>query len=201
MHLYRVYVPASPVCPCALPPPPSLASRHFFLLFRYHDNGFANHIKHDHNMWHYFFFAQHLEQKPEDEFTGQESYVHAKLAAQDISFLPLNKAMSMTSAVAQSFGPLETEDSFECSDIASAQLLERLTKLEANLAAIETRNAYQFEQLMGAVHEDHSFSSSAASRMHRSRGNSLSSTLAVRHLRKEGFVSPVHTPTPTPATP
>ena len=41
------------------------------MLDRYTQGGFAAHIKETHNVWNYFFFTYHLEQKPEDDYTGQ----------------------------------------------------------------------------------------------------------------------------------
>ena len=33
--------------------------------------------------------------KPEDEFTGQESYVHEKILARDVSFFPMNRSLEL----------------------------------------------------------------------------------------------------------
>eukprot|EP00736_Rhodelphis_marinus_P011999 Rmarinus@m.12901 len=56
-------------------------------------NGFDDHIKRDHNMWQYMFFKMHLEGTPEDDFTGQESYMVEKLDNRDCSVFPLRRAM------------------------------------------------------------------------------------------------------------
>jgi len=53
------------------------------------------HVKAEHNLWNYFFFLQHLELKAHDEYTGQESYVHLKVKEKDISFFPMNRALSV----------------------------------------------------------------------------------------------------------
>ena len=57
--------------------------------------GFEHHIKNDHNMWNYIYFVHHLQKKDPDEFTGQESYVHAMMSKGDLSFFPLNKAVCL----------------------------------------------------------------------------------------------------------
>ena len=46
-------------------------------------------------MWQYLYFMVYLNHKPEDEHTGQESYVHAKLQAADVTFFPLMKSMEL----------------------------------------------------------------------------------------------------------
>ena len=46
-------------------------------------------------MWQYLYFMVYLNQKSDDEYTGQESYVSLKLGQQDVSFFPLNKSMDL----------------------------------------------------------------------------------------------------------
>ncbi len=38
---------------------------------------FEDHIRHEHNMWHYLYFMVLVRVKDPTEFTGPESYVHA----------------------------------------------------------------------------------------------------------------------------
>jgi len=38
---------------------------------------FEEHIKHEHNMWHYLYFIVLVKVKDPTEFTGPESYVYA----------------------------------------------------------------------------------------------------------------------------
>ena len=59
------------------------------------EGGFAGHVKDTHNMWNYLYLMVYLSHKPDDEYTGQESYVSAKLQMQDMSFFPLNKSMDL----------------------------------------------------------------------------------------------------------
>ena len=60
------------------------------------EGGFAQHTDQVHNIWQYLFFLIYLKQKSEDEFTGQESYVSAKLKLKDVSFFPLRRSMDLT---------------------------------------------------------------------------------------------------------
>ena len=38
---------------------------------------FDEHIRHEHNMWHYLYFLIMIKVKDKTEFTGQESYVYS----------------------------------------------------------------------------------------------------------------------------
>lgn len=40
---------------------------------------FEDHIKHEHNMWHYLYFIVLVKVKDPTEFTGPESYVDAMI--------------------------------------------------------------------------------------------------------------------------
>ena len=46
------------------------------------EGGFTQHVRGTHNMWHYLYFIVYLNQKSEDEYTGQESYVSGKILLQ-----------------------------------------------------------------------------------------------------------------------
>lgn len=52
---------------------------------------FEEHIKHEHNMWHYLYFIVLVKVKDPTEFTGPESYVHAmvKVSLSFIDFVQL----------------------------------------------------------------------------------------------------------------
>ena len=64
------------------------------------DGGFQKHVKDSHNMWRYLYFMVYLKLKPEDEYTGQESYVHAKLRQLDPSFFPSHRSMDLEGRLA-----------------------------------------------------------------------------------------------------
>ena len=44
-------------------------------------------------MWHYFFFAVHLQKKPRTEYTGIEKYVHGMMVRSDLSWIPRGQAL------------------------------------------------------------------------------------------------------------
>ena len=62
---------------------------------RYAKGGFNAHVRQTHNMWQYLYFMVYLDQKCNDEYTGQESYVASKLDRDDVSFFPLHKSMEL----------------------------------------------------------------------------------------------------------
>lgn len=64
-------------------------------LFDKNADGFENHIRRDHNLWNYLYFMYILKRKDPTEFNGIESYVAAKLADEDISWIPLKSSISL----------------------------------------------------------------------------------------------------------
>ena len=57
--------------------------------------GFAYHINFEHNLWNYIFYIMYLKHKEKTEYSGFESYVADKLEFNDITWFPLNKALSL----------------------------------------------------------------------------------------------------------
>lgn len=68
-----------------------------YLFFEHEGAGFDAHVKDDHNMWNYLFYIVHLESKDETEYSGVESYVRGKYDKEDVSWMPLHKAMAIDS--------------------------------------------------------------------------------------------------------
>ncbi|OQR96552.1 hypothetical protein ACHHYP_15419 [Achlya hypogyna] len=62
------------------------------LQFQRHGRGFDQHVRHEHNMWQYMFYRQHLNEKAPQDYTGQESYVAALLRTGETAFYPVGKA-------------------------------------------------------------------------------------------------------------
>lgn len=60
--------------------------------------GFGPHTKGPHNVWQYLYFLHHLRRKEVCEYTGQESYVAAKMTKLDLSFFPVNRSKSLQKA-------------------------------------------------------------------------------------------------------
>uniref|UniRef100_A0A7G3B7G4 Ion transport domain-containing protein n=1 Tax=Lutzomyia longipalpis TaxID=7200 RepID=A0A7G3B7G4_LUTLO len=56
---------------------------------------FEEHIKCEHNMWHYLYFIVLVKVKDPTEFTGPESYVHAMVKASVLDWFPRLRAMSL----------------------------------------------------------------------------------------------------------
>jgi hypothetical protein len=94
--------------------------------------GFSNHVKKEHNMWEYVFFLMHLNQKPETEYNGQESYVMKKAAVKDLTFFPVHRALCM-----QNEG---WDDK------------ERLLQISSDLDAVKN-TAYQLEKSLTSIVE------------------------------------------------
>ncbi|ALC46642.1 Itp-r83A [Drosophila busckii] len=56
---------------------------------------FEEHIKSEHNMWHYLYFIVLVKVKDPTEFTGPESYVYAMVKAGILEWFPRLRAMSL----------------------------------------------------------------------------------------------------------
>lgn len=56
---------------------------------------FEEHIKCEHNMWHYLYFIVLVRVKDPTEFTGPESYVHSMVKAGILDWFPRLRAMSL----------------------------------------------------------------------------------------------------------
>jgi hypothetical protein len=66
---------------------------------------FDEHIKTEHNMWHYLYFFILLKVKNKTEFTGPESYVYNCVQTKSLNWFPKMKAMSL-----DNFGDDRSED-------------------------------------------------------------------------------------------
>ncbi|XP_012533711.1 inositol 1,4,5-trisphosphate receptor isoform X2 [Monomorium pharaonis] len=56
---------------------------------------FEEHIKHEHNMWHYLYFIVLVKVKDPTEFTGPESYVYAMVKDRNLEWFPRLRAKSL----------------------------------------------------------------------------------------------------------
>ncbi|XP_070559179.1 inositol 1,4,5-trisphosphate receptor-like isoform X4 [Ptychodera flava] len=56
---------------------------------------FEEHIKEEHNMWHYLYFIVLVKVKDPTEFTGPESYVYAMIKDKNLEWFPRMRAMSL----------------------------------------------------------------------------------------------------------
>ncbi|KPJ04581.1 Inositol 1,4,5-trisphosphate receptor [Papilio xuthus] len=55
---------------------------------------FEEHIKSEHNMWHYLYFMVLVRVKDPTEFTGPESYVHSMIKSNNLDWFPRLRALS-----------------------------------------------------------------------------------------------------------
>uniref|UniRef100_H3C9T0 Inositol 1,4,5-trisphosphate receptor n=1 Tax=Tetraodon nigroviridis TaxID=99883 RepID=H3C9T0_TETNG len=86
---------------------------------------FEEHIKVEHNMWHYLFFIVLVKVKDSTEYTGPESYVAEMIREQNLDWFPRMRAMSLVSSDADG----------EQNEIRSLQeKLESTMKLVSNLS-------------------------------------------------------------------
>ncbi|GBP96704.1 Inositol 1,4,5-trisphosphate receptor [Eumeta japonica] len=56
---------------------------------------FEEHIKNEHNMWHYLYFMVLVRVKDPTEFTGPESYVHSMIKSNNLDWFPRLRALSL----------------------------------------------------------------------------------------------------------
>ncbi|XP_061583880.1 inositol 1,4,5-trisphosphate receptor type 1-like isoform X4 [Cololabis saira] len=86
---------------------------------------FEEHIKVEHNMWHYLFFIVLVKVKDSTEYTGPESYVAEMMREHNLDWFPRMRAMSLVSSDADG----------EQNEIRSLQeKLESTMKLVTNLS-------------------------------------------------------------------
>ncbi|XP_053285142.1 inositol 1,4,5-trisphosphate receptor type 1 isoform X6 [Pleuronectes platessa] len=86
---------------------------------------FEEHIKEEHNMWHYLFFIVLVKVKDSTEYTGPESYVAEMIKEHNLDWFPRMRAMSLVSSDAEG----------EQNEIRNLQeKLESTMRLVANLS-------------------------------------------------------------------
>nr|XP_015202830.1 PREDICTED: inositol 1,4,5-trisphosphate receptor type 1 isoform X9 [Lepisosteus oculatus] len=86
---------------------------------------FEEHIKEEHNMWHYLFFIVLVRVKDSTEYTGPESYVAEMIKEHNLDWFPRMRAMSLVSSDAEG----------EQNEIRNLQeKLESTMKLVSNLS-------------------------------------------------------------------
>eukprot|EP00756_Hemistasia_phaeocysticola_P064159 Hpha_TRINITY_DN7570_c0_g2::TRINITY_DN7570_c0_g2_i1::g.18894::m.18894/K04958/ITPR1; inositol 1,4,5-triphosphate receptor type 1 len=113
--------------------------------FERHAAGFQHHTTNDHNMWSYVHFLHYLRIKDESDFTGQESYVCDRMRRMDLSFFPLNKALSLDQKLKHETG--------EDIDGETGELLERIDATEERLADEMTHTSKEVTDMRGQLTE------------------------------------------------
>lgn len=56
-----------------------------------------DHVLKEHNVYAYLYFIIYVRRKPDSECTGIEKYVKDKIKAEDLTFFPINKCLSLHS--------------------------------------------------------------------------------------------------------
>ena len=56
---------------------------------------FEDHIRKEHNVWHYLQFRAYLKEKSHTEYTGPESYVQNQIEQESTEWFPWLRAMSL----------------------------------------------------------------------------------------------------------
>lgn len=67
-------------------------------IFQKNSIGFNYHITKEHVMWNYIFFMYSLKKKASVDMNGIESYVKNKIATDDITWVPIRRALSLESS-------------------------------------------------------------------------------------------------------
>ena len=73
---------------------------------------FEDHIRHEHNMWHYLYFIVLVRVKDPTEFTGPESYVSSMVRDKNLEWFPRLRAISLA-AGGSAEGEAESEQQSE----------------------------------------------------------------------------------------
>uniref|UniRef100_A0A671SQG8 Inositol 1,4,5-trisphosphate receptor n=1 Tax=Sinocyclocheilus anshuiensis TaxID=1608454 RepID=A0A671SQG8_9TELE len=114
---------------------------------------FEEHIKVEHNMWHYLFFIVLVKVKDSTEFTGPESYVAEMIREHNLDWFPRMRAMSLVSSDAEG----------EQNEIRNLQeKLESTMKLVLNLSCQLTELKEQVsDEALGLMSEHYIHSASS----------------------------------------
>ncbi|CAH0731501.1 unnamed protein product, partial [Brenthis ino] len=93
---------------------------------------FEEHIKSEHNMWHYLYFMVLVRVKDPTEFTGPESYVHSMIKSNNLDWFPRLRALSLVGGGEGEGGELELRNlqaQLERAQAAVRALTDLLTDL------------------------------------------------------------------------
>lgn len=104
--------------------------------------GFSAHIRHEHDLLNYLYYAVLLHEKSPTEYSGPESSVAALLEKEDLSFVPSNRALSIHLQEASSVASGTTTSQVSAADLdriqkkfdaARNELFQRIESLEHQL--------------------------------------------------------------------
>lgn len=115
---------------------------------------FEEHIKCEHNMWHYLYFIVLVKVKDPTEFTGPESYVYAMIKDRNLDWFPRLRAMSL--AADESEGEQIEFRSLQLQLETTQQLVKTLSQQLSQLKDQMTEQRKQ-KQRIGLLNSTSSF--------------------------------------------
>lgn len=92
---------------------------------------FEEHIRSEHNMWHYLYFIVLIKVKDPTEFTGPESYVHQMVKDKCLDWFPRLRAISL--AVEEVDGEQNELKTLQCQLDQTQKLVQQLSSQLADL--------------------------------------------------------------------
>lgn len=98
---------------------------------------FEEHIKSEHNMWHYLYFIVLIKVKDPTEFTGPESYVHAMVKSNVLDWFPRLRAISLATVEAseEQIELRSLQMQLETTQSLVGQLSQQLMELKDHMTA------------------------------------------------------------------
>lgn len=63
--------------------------------FEKEGKSFERHVRVEHSIWNYLYYIVYLQSKDRLEYNGTESYIYDKLQSDDLSWFPIQRAMSL----------------------------------------------------------------------------------------------------------
>eukprot|EP00937_MAST-01D_sp_MAST-1D-sp2_P002362 g2362.t1 len=103
------------------------------------DQGFRRHIKEDHYMWSYLKFMIFLHLQDQDDDDGLELYVRQCLESDDLSWLPMDKALCLVKSKADGEVSMVEQTATAVEDLSGTQKTqtEIADELEAKMAELQ----------------------------------------------------------------
>jgi hypothetical protein len=110
-------------------------------------DGFKTHIKLDHNMWNYLYFIFLLWEQDKDDDDGLEQYVRRAIAANEITWFPLHKAIRLDQAASEEESLLnDLKRKIKASESSVARKLDKF-QTEINVVLENLTQTLKHDQL------------------------------------------------------
>jgi inositol 1,4,5-triphosphate receptor type 1 len=111
---------------------------------------FEEHIKYEHNMWHYLHFIVLINVKDPTEFTGPESYVYSLIKDRNLDWFPRMRAMSLI--VAEETDTEQNEVRLLSTSLNETNLLVRQLTSQLNELREQMSEQRKARQRQGLLH-------------------------------------------------